>query len=66
MKGFLIIDGNKNVLEVSAEDATTMMRSIDHDRYVKMLKDVKRGCTIKEIDTTIREFIKRRAEYGQA
>lgn len=65
MKGFLIIDGAKNVLEVSAKDATEMMRSLDHDRYRQLLQDVKRGCKIKEIDTIVREFIKRRAEYGQ-
>lgn len=65
MKGFLIIDGMRNVLEVPASDGTRMINALDHDRYRQMLQEVKRGCTIKEIDAVVREFIKRRNEYGQ-
>lgn len=59
MKGFLIIDCNKNVVEISVDDFSKASRAFSPDERQDVLKNTKHFDKRTELYNYIREYLDR-------
>lgn len=62
MKGFLIIDCNKNVVEISVDDFSQASRAFSPDKRQDVLKNAKHFDKRTELYNYIRDYLDRK-EY---
>jgi len=59
MKGFLIIDGNKNSLEVSPDEFSDMMKALGSGRWHEILVRTRQHKKRTELYDTVRKFLEK-------